>query len=106
MTTNTIPFFLIAAIYTVKHYSKRNGGLNKFNNIVLYMLDGCPFCKKVTDQLEALDFDYTKKEISNEQYKNELMSKTGKTTVPYIEINGEGMFESDDIVEKLKCLRK
>ena len=41
--------------------------------------------------------------IYQKKYKKELSKKRdGVTTVPYIEVDGEGMGESADIVEMLK----
>lgn len=80
----------------------KKGSLSKKSKIVLYHLEYCPFCEKVIRKLEDLDLEYKSKEITEEKYKKELAKKRdGSTTVPYIEIDGEGMGESDEIIAML-----
>ena len=80
---------------------KRNGSFSK-ESIVLYNLDYCPYCKKVRDKLKELGLDYTIKNVELAKYKKELAKKRdGKTTVPYLEICGQGFEESDVIVKVL-----
>ena len=82
---------------------KKTGSLSKKPKIVLYHLEHCPYCKLVRDTLDELDIEWVSKDISKKKYKKELSKKRdGVTTVPYIEVDGEGMGESADIVEMLK----
>jgi glutaredoxin 3 len=81
---------------------QKKGSFSK-HNIVLYDLQHCPYCQKVRDKLDELGLDYTQKDIEEPKFKKELAKKRkGKTTVPYIEIDGEGIEESDIIVEILE----
>ncbi|QCC46657.1 glutathione S-transferase N-terminal domain-containing protein [Halobellus limi] len=76
------------------------------SDLVLYELDGCPYCAKVTDKLNELGLEYESVMVpSAHSERTEVEAVSGQTGVPVLvdEANGvEGMSESDDIVEYLE----
>ncbi|WP_049985106.1 glutathione S-transferase N-terminal domain-containing protein [Halobellus rufus] len=76
------------------------------SNLVLYELDGCPYCAKVTSKLEELGLEYESVKVpSAHSERTEVEEVSGQTGVPVLvdEDNGvEGMSESDDIVAYLE----
>jgi glutathione S-transferase len=76
------------------------------SSLVLYELDGCPFCTKVTTKLDELDLEYESKSVPRSHAdRTEVEEVSGQTGVPVLvdEDNGvEGMAESDDIVAYLE----
>lgn len=66
----------------------------------LYKFDSCPYCRRVQrtiDMLgisEQIEFRDTREEP---QWRADLRSRTGRTQVPCLFIDGEAMFESADI---------
>jgi len=92
----------LGLIYWTFSLLKKQGSLSK-TDIVLYDLEYCPYCQKVRNKLEELDISYKRKSVEIDKNKKELAKKRGgKTTVPYIEIDGEGTAESDIIIEMLE----
>jgi len=75
-------------------------------DIVLYELDGCPYCAKVRRKLDELGLEYESRKVPGSHSKREeVKAVSGQTGVPVLvdEANGiEGMPESDDIVEYLE----
>jgi len=76
------------------------------SSLTLYELEGCPYCKKVTDKLAELDLEYESIMVprSHDQ-RNEVNEVSGQTGVPVLVDEAhdiEGMPESDDIVEYLE----
>ncbi|MFH1770049.1 MAG: glutathione S-transferase N-terminal domain-containing protein [archaeon] len=74
--------------------------------LVLYIGEGCPYCKRVTDFLEKNNLKILIKEIwSNEENQKEYKDLTFnriERRVPLLTIDGEPMIESLKIIEKLK----
>ena len=102
MENNTKTAFLtiggLGLIYWTFNHLKKKGSLSK-SDIVLYDLEYCPYCQKVRAKLDELGLDYIRKSVEIDANKQELAKKRGGvTTVPYIEIDGEGTGESDIIV--------
>jgi len=102
MSENTKTAFLtiggFGLIYWTFNLLKKQGSLSK-TEIVLYDLEYCPYCQKVRAKLEELGLPYQRKSVEIAKNKKELAKKRdGVTTVPYIEIDGEGTGESDIIV--------
>jgi len=88
----------LGLIYWTFNHLKKQGSLSK-TEIVLYDLEQCPYCQKVRNKLEELELAYKRKSVEIAKNKQELAKKRdGVTTVPYIEIDGEGTGESDIIV--------
>lgn len=70
----------------------------------LFMLEACPYCRKVINYLEENKIDFLKKDISDKLHKSELISLGGKEQVPYLynAHTKKGLYESDDIIKYLK----
>ena len=73
----------------------------------LFVLETCPYCKKVIDFLDKENFNYRKIDISNKESENSLIQIGGKRQVPFL-IDSERniqMYESNDIIEYLKTIK-
>lgn len=75
-------------------------------DIILYELEGCPYCQKVKRTLSDIGLDYKSRHVPrSHSERDEVQEVSGQTGVPVLvdELNGvEGMAESDDIVEYLE----
>ena len=75
-------------------------------NLILYELEGCPYCAKVKQTLADLDLEYESRMVpSSHDERTEVKEVSGQTGVPVLvdEDHGvEGMPESDDIVAYLR----
>ena len=72
--------------------------------LVLYNMEGSPYCRKVRERLCELDLEYRVRNLPRGSPKRaELAERGGKVQVPYlIDPNtGRELYESDDIVEYL-----
>ena len=72
----------------------------------LFVLETCPYCKKVMEFLEKENIKYRKIDISDKDSENSLIQIGGKRQVPFLvdkERNLQ-MYESDDIIEYLKTI--
>lgn len=81
--------------------------LNKGENMFeLFMLETCPYCKKVTDFLDNNNIKYKKINIINKESEEALVKIGGKRQVPFLIDNDRNvqMYESEDILEYLKTL--
>jgi glutathione S-transferase len=76
------------------------------SGLVLYELDGCPYCAKVTNKLSELGLDYESRKVPrSHSERTEVEEVSGQTGVPVLvdeEHGVEGMPESDDIVAYLE----
>ena len=74
--------------------------------IDLYILETCPYCKKVMKFLDENNFKYNKVDISDKASEDALIQMGGKRQVPFIVDNDRNiqMYESDDIIEYLKTV--
>jgi glutathione S-transferase len=76
------------------------------SNLILYELEGCPYCAKVTSKLDELDLEYESRMVPRSHGdRDEVEAVSGQTGVPVLidEDNGvDGMPESDDIVAYLE----
>ena len=72
----------------------------------LFVLETCPYCKKVMDFLEKENIKYRKIDISNKDSENSLIQIGGKRQVPFLVDNERNiqMYESNDIIEYLKTI--
>ena len=67
--------------------------------LVLYHFEWCPFCVKVRNYLQSRGISITEKDtMQDPQAKQELFQKTGRSQVPCLFIDGEPLFESNDII--------
>lgn len=72
--------------------------------LILYYMPTCPYCQKVTDfieenNIEKIEFKNT---FENPDAKEKLIEVGGKDQVPCLFIDGEPLYESDDIINWLK----
>ncbi|MBS0288195.1 MAG: glutaredoxin [Proteobacteria bacterium] len=74
--------------------------------LTLYIGRTCHFCARVTDFLKTHPLEIEIKDVwENDAAKKEMLALTGgKTQVPCLRIDDTYMFESLDIIEKLKTL--
>jgi glutathione S-transferase len=76
------------------------------SEIVLYELEGCPYCAKVKNKLADLGLDYESRSVPRSHAdRTEVAEISGQTGVPVIVDEAhdvDGMPESDDIVAYLE----
>ena len=72
----------------------------------LFILETCPYCKKVIKFLDENNIEYRKIDIINKDSENSLIQIGGKRQVPFIIDTDRNiqMYESDDIIEYLKTI--
>jgi len=74
-------------------------------NLVLYELEGCPYCLKVRRAMSDLDLSYESRSVSHSRgNRPEVREISGQSGVPVLidrEKGIDGMPESDDIVDYL-----
>lgn len=73
-------------------------------NLVLYYYPTCPYCRKVTKfidkhELEEIELKNINKD---EEAEKRLIEVGGKRQVPCLFIDGEPLYESDDIISWLQ----
>lgn len=72
-----------------------------FDNMVLYYKPTCPFCRKVLAFMEQEDIALPLRNTLEPRVKSDLIRIAGKSQVPCLVVDGEPMFESDDIIRFL-----
>ena len=74
--------------------------------INLFILDTCPYCKKVIDYLKTTSIKFSLLDINNPHNYEEMIRLGGKRQVPFLfdDKNNVTMYESSDIIEYLKIL--
>ena len=72
----------------------------------LYILESCPYCRKVMNFLDEKDVQYTKIDIKNKANEEALIKIGGKRQVPFLIDTDRNiqMYESADIIEYLKTI--
>ncbi|MDX8431637.1 MAG: glutathione S-transferase N-terminal domain-containing protein [Candidatus Algichlamydia australiensis] len=74
----------------------------KSEQLVLYYMPTCPYCKPVLNKIREKNIPVTLKNVSADpSAKRELISKGGKGQVPCLFINGRPMYESSAILQYL-----
>ncbi len=74
----------------------------KSEQLVLYYMPSCPYCKPVVAKIKRENLPITLKNVSaNSAYRKELVAKGGKAQVPCLLVNGRAIYESDDIMDYL-----
>lgn len=59
-------------------------------DVVIYTAPWCGWCRKALAWLDANGVDYENKNIeANPAYRDELVSKTGRASIPVVEIDGQ-----------------
>jgi len=73
-------------------------------DLILYYYPTCPYCRKVTKFIDKHDLKEVElKNINQDQEAEaELIEVGGKRQVPCLFIDGEPLYESDDILSWLK----
>ena len=71
---------------------------------ILYLQSGCPYCAIVVEAFDALGLPFESRNIENEAYRKELLSRGGKIQVPYFvdTLRNIEMYESADIVKYIQ----
>lgn len=71
------------------------------NMLELYVMESCPYCKKVMSFLEENNISYSKMDISNRENYDALLNLGGMEQVPFLNDteNNVKMYESDDIIK-------
>lgn len=75
-----------------------------FDNMVLYYSPVCPFCHKVLAYMEQEDISLPLRNVLEPGVKDELIRIGGKSQVPCLVVDGEPLYESDDIIRFLADL--
>jgi glutathione S-transferase len=76
------------------------------SELILYELEGCPYCMKVIKKLDELDLEYESIAVPRSHSdRTEVEAVSGQTGVPVLvdeDHDVDGMPESDDIVAYLE----
>jgi len=69
----------------------------------LYYMEGCPYCNKVRKYIEENDVSVELVDIhADSKNADDLIKLGGNDQVPMLLIDGEPLYESDDIIEWFK----
>jgi glutaredoxin 3 len=72
-------------------------------NLTLYSGTHCPYCKKVTQYMAEAKINIPIKKIDEDPaYAAELIKMGGKRQIPCLMIDGNALYESNDIIQWLK----
>lgn len=74
--------------------------------LLLYKMEGCPYCQKVLDYLEEKSLEFRPMDISDPVNLDELLHLGEKEQVPFLVDTDHNakMYESDEIIEYLNTL--
>ena len=72
----------------------------------LYIMETCPYCKKVISFLEENGIEYNKVDIAEKSNEETLIKMGGKRQVPFLVDKDRNiqMYESMDIIEYIKTV--
>ena len=72
----------------------------------LFILENCPYCRKVMAFMDEHNMQYNKIDISNKESEESLIHIGGKRQVPFLVDKDRNiqMYESNDIIEYAKTL--
>lgn len=70
----------------------------------LYILQTCPYCKKVIEFMDENNVKYSLVDVSDPEKYNELIEIGGSAQVPFLVDceNNVKLYESDEIIDYLK----
>ena len=72
-------------------------------DLLLYYFDTCKYCQKVLAFMNQESIQIPVKDIVGDANNmKELLERTGRYRVPCLFINGEPLYESEDIINWLK----
>ena len=74
----------------------------RFDNMVLYIKPGCPFCSKVMLFMEENCIEMKILDSTEPENSQALLDMNGTTQVPCLVVDDKPMLESDDIVQYLE----
>lgn len=57
--------------------------------IIIYSSPTCSFCTMAKDYFKENNIEYEEKDVSDPNLAQEMLEKSGQTSVPVIEIDGE-----------------
>ena len=91
-------------MYFVLNFNKIN--TKEVKMLDLFILETCPYCKKVMSFLDENGVKYNKIDITNKASEEALIQMGGKRQVPFLSDTDRNiqMYESDDIIEYLKTI--
>ena len=71
-----------------------------------FILESCPYCRKVTDFLDDAGVKYNKIDITDKASEEALIQMGGKRQVPFLVDKDRNiqMYESNDIIEYIKTI--
>ena len=76
-------------------------------DLLLYKYDACGYCYRVRAVLDELEVEVPMRDtLRDPGARAELRDRTGRTQVPCLFIDGEPLFESEDIVLWLREYKK
>lgn len=78
--------------------------MSRFDNFTLYYKPTCPYCQKVLAYMQEHDIACEMKNTLEPGFRDELVEIGGKPQVPCLVIDGEPLYESDDIITYLSKL--
>ncbi len=72
----------------------------------LFILENCPYCRKVMDFMDEHKVNYRKIDIKDKASEDSLIQLGGKRQVPFLVDSDRNiqMYESADIIEYVKTL--
>ncbi len=70
----------------------------------LYVLETCPYCKKVMEFMKENNIEFNKLDVTQPEHYEALQELGGKSQVPFLIDNDNDvkLYESDEIIEYLK----
>ena len=76
------------------------------NMLDLYILETCPYCRKVMSFLDENGVKYNKIDITDKASEDALIQMGGKRQVPFLVDRDRNiqMYESSDIIEYVKTI--
>lgn len=74
--------------------------------LLLYKMDGCPYCEKVLKHLEEKQITFRSLDISDPVNLDELLHLGGEQQVPFLVDTDHNakMYESEDIIQYVDTL--
>lgn len=76
--------------------------MTSFDNLRLYVLPGCPYCAKVDRFLAQNGIQIEHLDVTKGTNRADLVAIGGKGQCPCLLIDGQPLYESDDIIAYLE----
>lgn len=84
------------------NYAKKGSSNKNAYHLTLYINSKCPYCHKVTDYLKEQGRTIPTKNTQDPEVRAELIKIGGKSQVPCLVIDGQALYESNEIIHWLK----